>query len=82
MQPKNRPYGLLPTRWAFRWIVYAVGAALLFAGASALFFDASTTAAGVRGAAFGVFMATVSIIRERPWPRSRRGRRTERSRRR
>ena len=78
MRLKERPYGLLPTRWGFRWVAYAVGAALLFGGAIALFFHASGRASIARGAIFGVVMATVSIIRERPWARSRHERRNER----
>jgi hypothetical protein len=80
MQPKNRPYGLLPTHWALRWVVYAVFAALLFGGADALFFDDSAGAAVTRGAAFGVFTATVGIVRERRGLRAPRMSREERNR--
>ena len=71
MDWKSRPYGLLPSRWFSRWLVYAVCAALIFTGGAALILGLSGWALVAYGATAGVFMATASILVERPWVRSR-----------
>jgi len=67
-----RPFGFLPARWVFRWVLYAISAGALFAGADALVFDRGAQSSIISGAFFGFFFATVGIFRERRGARRRR----------
>ena len=64
MQLKNRPYGLLPSGWLFRWLVYAATVGLLWSLVAQVMLGGGTRRSLVQGALFGVFFATVAVWRE------------------